>query len=70
MMNGYGRLSREVDMQKLAMVIAAALLVAAAATSALASDPVATPEVSPGNLSAGLALLAGGVLLVKARMRR
>ena len=47
-------------------VIGAALIVAAAATNAVASA-VATPEINPGTLAGGLGLLAGGVLLLRAR---
>jgi len=50
------------------LVVAAALFVAAAATNALASTPAVTvPEITPGAVAAGLGLLAGGVLLVRAR---
>jgi hypothetical protein len=42
---------------------------AAFATNAFASA-TAVPEISPSSVSAGLALLTGGVLLVRARLRR
>ena len=49
-------------------VIGAALIVAAAATNALASTPITVaPEINPGTLAGGLGLLAGGVLLLRAR---
>ena len=52
-------------------VVGAALLVAAAATNALASvTPAPVPEINPSALAAGLGLLAGGVLLVRARLRK
>ncbi len=35
-------------------------------SNALASTAV-TPEISPGSISSGLALLAGGVLILRAR---
>jgi LPXTG-motif cell wall-anchored protein len=40
-------------------------------SNALASEPVgvAVPEISPMSISAGLALLAGGVLMLRARRR-
>ena len=46
----------------------ALLLVAGLATEAFAGEPV--PEVSPAAIPAGLALLAGGVLMLRARMGR
>jgi len=54
------------------LVLVAGLVVAAMATDALASlsVPVPVPEINPSSLSAGLALLAGGVLLVRARRRK
>jgi hypothetical protein len=50
----------------------AALVLFAAATDALAGTPFPNPvpEISPTSLSAGLALLAGGMLLVRSRLRR
>ena len=51
------------------LVLSAALLLMAA-SSADASATVVTPEVDPSTLSVGLALLAGGVLMVRARRRR
>ena len=47
---------------------AAALLVPAA--NAWAGNVVAVPEISPASVSAGLAVLAGGVLVFRSRMRR
>jgi hypothetical protein len=50
------------------LVIAAALFVAAAATNALAiATPAPVPEINPGTVAGGLGLLAGGVLLLRAR---
>ena len=44
------------------------LAVHALSSNVLASPPtVATPEISPDSISAGLALLAGGVLMLRAR---
>ena len=52
------------------LVLVAGLVVAATATTVLASVQSVVPEISPTSLSAGLALLAGGVLLVRARRRK
>jgi hypothetical protein len=41
------------------------LAVHALGSNALAST--VTPEISPGSISSGLALLAGGVLMLRAR---
>jgi hypothetical protein len=48
------------------------LVLATTATDALASIdvPLPVPEISPTSLSAGLALLAGGALLARARWRK
>ena len=43
------------------------LVVHAAGADALASGASEVPEVSPGSISAGVALLAGGILLLRAR---
>jgi hypothetical protein len=51
--------------------LGAALIVAASATNALASVvSAAAPEINPSTMTAGLALLAGGVLLARARFRK
>jgi hypothetical protein len=52
------------------LVLVAGLVVAATATTVLAGTPSSVPEISPTSLSAGLALLAGGVVLVRARRRK
>ena len=53
--------------------VCAALMLTAHAlgSNALGSEPVgvAVPEISPMSISAGLALLAGGVLMLRARRR-
>jgi MYXO-CTERM domain-containing protein len=49
--------------------LALMLSVHALGTQALASAVSQVPEVSPGSISAGIALLAGGVLLLRARRR-
>lgn len=38
-------------------------------TDAFASVPTSVPEIGPGSLSAGVALLAGGILVLRARRR-
>ncbi len=46
----------------------AAFVMAVLATPAMASTPTVTvPEIGPGSISAGLALLAGGVMMLRAR---
>ncbi len=49
--------------------VALMLGVHALGTQALASVPPGVPEISPGSISAGIALLAGGILLLRARRR-
>jgi len=51
--------------QWLSWGVAVMLAVHALGSNALAS--AVTPEISPGSISAGLALLAGGVLILRAR---
>ncbi len=48
--------------------VAVMVAVHALASNALASTNV-VPEISPGSISAGLALLSGGVLMLRARRR-
>ena len=50
------------------VVLAAGLALAATVTDATAGN--VAPEISPTSLSAGIALLAGGVLLARARWRK
>jgi hypothetical protein len=50
-------------------LLAVGVVLAASATNAFASV-TAVPEISPSSVSAGLALLAGGVLLARARFRK
>jgi hypothetical protein len=57
-------------MRTLGYVMSVVAIVIAATTNAVAGAVVTVPEISPGSLSAGLALLAGGVLLARARWRR
>jgi hypothetical protein len=53
--------------QGLSACAAAMLAVHALGSNVLASNAVATPEISPMSISAGVALLAGGVLMLRAR---
>ena len=46
------------------------VVLAAFATDAFAGGTVTAPEINPASLSAGLALLAGGVMLARARFRK
>ena len=57
-------------MRKIAYLTLAAGMVLTAASTALAGQPIRTPEINPASLSAGLALLAGGVMLARARFRK
>jgi hypothetical protein len=58
----------------LATASAVALVLAALASQALAGGAPppggGVPEVDPGSLSSALTLLAGGVLVLRARIRR
>ena len=56
-------------MRKLGYVVAAiAAVLVTTATNAVASAPVVTtPEINPGSVAAGVGLLTGGVLLLRAR---
>ena len=51
-------------------LLAVGVVLAVTATDAIAGSAVQTPEINPASLSAGLALLAGGVLLARARFRK
>ena len=51
-------------------LVVAGLALAAAATDAFAGAAPRVPEINPSSISAGLALLAGGVLLARARFRK
>ncbi len=51
-------------------VVLVAVLGLATATNAFAGQPIAVPEINPASLSGGLALLAGGVLLMRARLKK
>jgi hypothetical protein len=50
-------------------VMALALVLHGIGTTAMASRVQVVPEISPASLSAGLAVLAGGVLMLRARRR-
>jgi len=47
-----------------------AMVIASLATSVSAGVVSAVPEIDGASITAGLGLLAGGVLLVRARLRR
>ncbi len=46
------------------------MVLASLSTAAMASTPSGVPEVSGGSLSMGLGLLAGGILMLRARFGR
>lgn len=52
------------------IVMAAMALALSVASNAFAGTTVPVPEISPTSLSAGLATLAGGVLMLRARRRK
>jgi hypothetical protein len=63
--------NKEESMRKLGYaVVGVGIALAAMATAAVAGTTSAAPEINPTSVSAGLALLAGGVLLVRARLRK
>lgn len=51
------------------VAVSVMLSVHALGTEALAQPPASVPEVSPASISAGIALLAGGVLVLRSRRR-
>ena len=57
-------------MRKLGYALVAAGLVLTATTNVIAGTANPVPEINPASVSAGLALVAGGVLLVRARLRK
>ena len=61
---------KEKSMKRLGYALIAVGLVLAATTNAIAGSPVQAPEINPTSVSAGLALLAGGVMLVRMRRRK
>jgi hypothetical protein len=59
--------------KQLGYLAGVALVLAATVTNASAGGPVtvpAVPELSPTSLAGGLGLLAGGVLLLRAKFRK
>ena len=50
--------------------VAVGMVLTAMVTDAAASVAVAAPEINPGSVATGVAVLAGGVLLARARWRR
>lgn len=55
---------------KACVVLMVGLVLAAGVTDAIAGTVHAVPEINPGSLSAGLALLASGILLARAHWRK
>ncbi len=53
-----------------AALVGLVLLVTAGSAAAGEPPPVAVPEISPTSISAGLGILAGGVLMLRARRGR
>jgi hypothetical protein len=49
--------------------LAVALVFHGISSSAVASATAPVPEIGPASISAGLAILAGGVLMLRARRR-
>jgi hypothetical protein len=65
------RVSARAGMARVACwVLGASLIAQATGTHLLASVSAVTPEIDAGSMSAGLALLAGGVLILRSRGRR
>ena len=50
--------------------LAVGMVLTAMVTDAAASAVVVAPEINPGTVTTGLAVLAGGVLLARARWRK
>ena len=48
----------------------AALVLLGTVSHVAAGVPAAVPEISPASISAGLAILAGGALMLRARRRK
>ena len=57
-------------MKQLGYLAAVALVLAATVTNAIAGSVQAVPELNPASLAGGLGLLAGGVLLLRAKFRK
>lgn len=57
-------------MKQLGYLAAVALVLAATVTNAVAGSVQAVPELNPASLAGGLGLLAGGVLLLRAKFRK
>jgi hypothetical protein len=57
-------------MRPLSPLTAAFLIAVSMTVSLYASVPTAVPEIDGATLTTGLALLAAGTLLIRARMRR
>jgi len=55
------------EMIRTGVCLAAAIVVLAARVGASSPTAPGVPEIGPGSISAGMALLAGGVLMLRAR---
>ena len=52
------------------LALLAALVVLGTVSEVSAGNPVSVPEIGPASISTGLAILAGGVLMLRARRNR
>jgi hypothetical protein len=65
------RVSSRAGMTRVARwVLGASLIAQATGAHLLAGVGTATPEIDAGSMSAGLALLAGGVLILRSRRQK
>ena len=55
------------EMLRMSVCLAVAVIMLAPTVGASTPNPPGVPEIGPGSISAGLALLAGGVLMLRAR---
>ena len=55
---------------KILQTLAVGLVLHGFSATLEASSVVQVPEISPASISAGLAILAGGVLMLRARRRK
>jgi hypothetical protein len=60
----------ELSMRVVCLVCAGLVAGLAVATPVFATIVTDVPEISPGSISAGLGVLAAGVLIVRSRLRR
>ena len=65
------RVSSRAGMARVACwVLGASLIAQATGTNLLAGGATVTPEIDASSMSAGLALLAGGVLILRSRRQK